>query len=66
MPPVPPTPAPPPPLPIECILRCAAIPEPAGPDLETLSTWGFELIQHYEICAARHNQCAARLGEQRE
>jgi hypothetical protein len=42
-------------------MRCPAIPEPTGPDLESLSTWGFDLAQRYEICAARHNACAERI-----
>jgi hypothetical protein len=51
---------------IECVLLCAPIPEPAGPDMESLSTWGMDVVQRYETCAARPNRCAARLGEDHE
>jgi hypothetical protein len=43
-------------------MRCAALPDPAGPDLESLSAWGLDITHRYEICAARHNSCAARLS----
>ena len=50
-----------PPPPIECLMMCVDLPEPSAPDMDAVRAWAFRAIQHYEICAARHNACAARL-----
>ena len=52
-------PALPPLPPIECLMTCENLPEAdAG-----LARWALKAVHAYEICAARHNDCAARLGD---
>jgi hypothetical protein len=42
-------------------MYCAHLPEVA--DETDLPRWALKAVQQYEICAARHNDCAEKLGE---
>lgn len=61
-----PAPTPAPVLPIECVMPCNPLPEPATSGLNDLSVWAWDVVAAWEVCAARHNGCAGKLAREAE
>jgi hypothetical protein len=43
-------------------MLCGHLPLPADASFEAVRTFAYDAVQRYEVCASRHNACAAKLG----
>jgi len=48
-------------VPVECIMRCPPLQEPKDATFDEISKTLFRIVQQYEVCARRHEDCANAL-----